>query len=277
MRLLGQGRDWSICEYICTAGPGDRPFEERREQVTIAAVLEGAFRYKSDTGTVLLHQGALLLGNPETCFECGHDHSSGDRCVALHFSPEYFAEVAASVGGTRRFRFPVGMLPALPKVAPWLANIEAGLARADRLEADEAISDVMQLVISVIAGVKSTPVRLSALDEKRIGDALRHIEDHADDPLTLGQLAAVAEMSKYHFLRTFRRTVGMTPYQLLLSMRMRRAAVALLTSSKAVSAIAFDTGFGDLSTFNGRFRAQFGDSPSAYREKRRRTPLSTRP
>jgi AraC family transcriptional regulator len=52
---------------------------------------------------------------------------------------------------------------------------------------------------------------------------------------------------------------------------MRRAAVRLATSSEPVSAIAFETGFGDLSTFNGRFRDVFGMSPTVYRKRERTT------
>lgn len=82
-------------------------------------------------------------------------------------------------------------------------------------------------------------------------------------------------MSKYHFLRTFRRVVGMTPYRFVLGVRMRRAAVMLATSAAPVSAIAFETGFGDLSTCNNRFRETFGTSPTAFRRRERnRTQLS---
>lgn len=119
-------------------------------------------------------------------------------------------------------------------------------------------------------GTSSSPLRVSAPDERRISDVLRYIERHSTDALDLDQLAGAAAMSKYHFLRTFRRTVGITPYQFLLSVRMRRAAVRLLTSSEPVSTIAFEAGFGDLSTFNGRFRDQFGTSPTSYREQERK-------
>jgi AraC-like DNA-binding protein len=72
-------------------------------------------------------------------------------------------------------------------------------------------------------------------------------------------------MSKYHFLRTFRRIAGVTPYEFLLGVRLRRAALALATTPTAVTAIALDAGFGDLSTFHGRFREVFGTTPAAYR------------
>jgi AraC-like DNA-binding protein len=73
-------------------------------------------------------------------------------------------------------------------------------------------------------------------------------------------------MSPYHFLRTFRALVGMTPHQFILHARMKRAAVFLRRTSDSVSAIAFAAGFGDLS-INRRFQRIFGLSPSAYRAR----------
>ncbi len=270
-RALCRGQEWSISEYLCTAGPHDRPFEERHEQFSIAAVIEGSFRYRGDTGTAVMHPGAFLFGNPATCYECGHDHSTGDRCIAFHFAPAYFAEVAASIAGSGGFRFPAPMLPATPELLPWLVRIEARTALADRLAIDEAIPQMMEAVIGTVSTTPPLPVCASARDERRISEVLRYIELHAVDALDLDTLAGVAVMSKYHFLRTFRQTVGMTPYQFFLGVRMRRAAVRLATSSEPVSTIAFETGFGDLSTFNGRFRDVFGMSPTVYRNRERTT------
>lgn len=271
VRLLCQGQEWSIGEYLCTAGPDDRPFEERREQFAIAAVIEGSFRYRGDMGAAVMHPGAFLLGNSATCYECGHDHSTGDRCIAFHFAPAYFAEVAASAAGSGRFRFPTPMLPATPELLPWLVRIEARTTLADRLAIEEAVPSLMEAVIGAVSSTTPLPVCASTRDARRIGDVLRYIELHAAEPLDLETLASVAIMSKFHFLRTFRHIVGMTPYQFLLNMRMRRAAVRLATSSEPVSAIAFETGFGDLSTFNGRFRDMFGVSPTVYRSRERTT------
>jgi AraC family transcriptional regulator len=57
----------------------------------------------------------------------------------------------------------------------------------------------------------------------------------------------------------------MTPHQLVLRTRLHRAAVRLRTSDEPISTIAFDAGFGDLSTFNRRFRRLMGCSPGAWR------------
>src|SRR5262249_33277299 len=148
----------SLSEYLCTAGPNDRPFEERREQVAVAAVIEGSFRYRDDTGTAVLHPGAFLLGNSATCYECGHDHSAGDRCIAFHFTPTYCAEGAASIAGSGRFRFPPPMLPATPKLLPWLARIEARATFADRLAIDETTPQLMEAVIGIVSSTPPLPV-----------------------------------------------------------------------------------------------------------------------
>jgi len=269
VRSLRRGREWRVSEYLCTAGPGDRPFEERHGGVAIAAVIEGTFTYRADTGTAMLHPGAFLLGNAAACYECGHDHGRGDRCISFQAAPDYFAEIAASSAGSGRFRFPAPMLPATPKLLPWLARIEARTAFAEPLDIDEAAARLIEAVIGAVSDGTPRPARVSVRDGRRIGEALRYIELNAADALDLDTLAGVAIMSKYHFLRTFRHTVGMTPYQFLLGVRMRRAAVRLATSSAPVSAIAFDVGFGDLSTFNGRFRETFGMSPTAFRSRER--------
>ncbi len=100
-------------------------------------------------------------------------------------------------------------------------------------------------------------------------EAIRLVESTRTRPLELKEMAAVAGMSKYHFLRVFRRLTGMTPHQYLISVRLRRAALALTSSRRPVIAVALDAGFGDLSTFNKTFRAAFGLTPTRYRDLRR--------
>ncbi len=119
--------------------------------------------------------------------------------------------------------------------------------------------------VRALSGAAAVSQRVSAQDARRVSRALRHIEEHSAEPLDLDRLASIAATSKFHFLRIFRRAVGLTPYQFLLSTRLRRAALRLLSTPDAVSAIAFESGFGDLSTFNSAFRDRFGANPLAFR------------
>ena len=92
------GEGWSVADFICTSGPSDRSFEEQHDGVSVSVVVAGTFQYRSPRGLATLTPGALLLGNHGECYECGHEHSAGDRCIAFHFRPEFFEHIVADSG-----------------------------------------------------------------------------------------------------------------------------------------------------------------------------------
>jgi AraC-like DNA-binding protein len=269
-RVIAEGQGWTVAEYLCCAGPGDPPFEERHERFAVVAVAEGTFRYRTDAGEALLHPGAVMLANAASCYECGHEHGVGDRCVSVHYAPTLFEEIATSVAGSSRTRFTAAMLPALSGLAPATVAVE----RLAAAPVEPAPTEELALVFAerTLAALAAAPprCRLHWADARRVSAVLRHVEAEATSRVTLADMAALAGLSSYHFLRTFRRVTGSTPYRYLLELRLRRAATCLVETCEPVSAIAFDAGFGDLSTFNGQFRRAFGMTPTAYREKHSR-------
>jgi AraC family transcriptional regulator len=277
-RMLASGSGWSVYDNVCTAGPHDRPFEEQHRAVCIAAVTRGTFQYRSMQGTALLAPGGVLLGNHGYCFECGHEHGSGDHCLSFHFTPGYWEDVVAAIPGARKATFARPHLPAGPALIPLVAAFEAAACDLGQAEAEELALRFAGAVTASLAGTHGPGPQPSRRDRRRISDAVRRIEATADgaspERPSLAALAREAAMSPYHFLRTFRRVIGMTPHQYTLRTRLHRAAVRLRQSGEPVSAIAYDTGFNDLSTFNRRFRRLMGTSPSAYRGERRRSPAA---
>lgn len=260
-RLLASGPGWRADDVVCTSGPGDRRFEEQHDGICIAAVTQGTFQYRSSRGAALLAPGALLLGEDRHYFECGHDHGTGDRCVSFHFSPEFFH----SVTGTGRIALTTPNLPARPALIPIVAAAELARDDSDRSALEEIAIGLIGAVSSALRGTRRTTHSPGQRDERRISHALRCIEQSADEPLSLTDLARDAAMSPYHFLRTFRSVVGMTPHQFVLRSRLHNAAISLRRSDDSISEIAFASGFNDLSTFNRRFRRLMGVTPSAYR------------
>jgi AraC family transcriptional regulator len=268
-RTLAAGEGWSLHEIVCRAGPSDRPFEERHDGFSVSAVVGGNFTYHSDAGHGLLYPGALLLGNNGSCFECGHQHGIGDRCISLNVCEEQFSEIAAAAASTSRFRFSAPSLPPSPKALPILAQMEALSCAPSSLRSEELALRIIERVIALMASDRQTPAAPTGRETRRVIEAIRLVESDAMRPLELKEMAAVVGMSKYHFLRVFRRLTGMTPHRYLISTRLRRAALALTSSRRPVIAVALDAGFGDLSTFNKTFRAVFGLTPTQYRDMRR--------
>lgn len=105
------------------------------------AVTSGTFRYRAQQGTAMLAPGALLLGNSGTCYECGHEHGSGDRCLSFHFGPAYMERIVSGVPGARTLTFEAPRLPPLPALAPLLAEAETAREMADK-DAFEEVSCV---------------------------------------------------------------------------------------------------------------------------------------
>ena len=266
---LAAGPGWWVRDVRCTAGPDDRPFEERHGSVCVAAVTHGTFRYRSAHGAALLAPGAVLLGNHGHCFECGHEHGVGDRCVSVQLAPEHWEEIVAAVPGACSATFATPRLPPLPSLEPRIAALVAAARDPDAAELEERALEFAGAVVATLRGVGRIAAATNARIERRISDAVRRIErdeeDGAPSRWSLAVLAREAAMSRYHFLRVFRQVIGMTPHQYVLRMRMHRAAVRLRLSDEPVSTIAFDAGFNDLSTFNRRFRRIMGASPSAFR------------
>jgi len=270
--ILAQGDGWLVADVLCTSGPQDRPFEERHSQFSVAVVAAGSFQYRSTSGRrELMTPGAILLGNAGHCFECGHDHAAGDRCIAFRFSPEYFERVAADVGSRPGFRVP--RLPPLRATSSVIASACAGLAEPSSVSWEELGVRLAARAIQVAAGLEPNANSAPPSAVARVTRVVRWIESHPQAEVSLASLARQARLSPYHFLRTFQSLTGVTPHQFILRRRLREAALRLAAEPALVLDIALDCGFGDLSNFNHAFRAEFGVSPRDYRRLMRANPL----
>jgi len=260
-RLAG-GQGWRVADIVCTSGPWDHPFEERAGAVSVSLVLAGTFVFQSDRGASLLSAGSLLLMNAGQTFECSHRHGEGDRCLSFQLDPGLFEEVAGETGALSA-RFDCDRLPPLRAFAGLVAR--AKVAMAGRGNFEELVLGLAAAAVRVACGgVDETPAP-SARDHGRITRVLRQLESDTAGPASLAELARVAGLSRYHFLRTFKRVTGVTPHQWLLRARLADAANRLATSHEPVTGIALDAGFEDLSHFIHSFRAEFGVSPRHYR------------
>jgi len=256
-RVLQHGRGWSVTDVICTSGPRDRPFEESHSRVSIAIVIAGTFQYRSSGGRALMTPGSLLLGSPGQCFECGHEHGQGDRCLSFSFAPDFFETAAGAAPRFRTIR-----LPPLRDLSPVIARACAGLLGSPNVSWEELAVQLAAQTMLITGSNNDAPNSAIA----RVTQAVRAIERNLDSELTLTALAREAKLSLYHFLRTFEYVTGVTPHQYVRRIRLREAAARLLASPDNVLGIALDAGFGDISNFNRAFRGEFGVSPGTYRK-----------
>ena len=106
------------------------------------------------------------------------------------------------------------------------------------------------------------------------GDVLVHLRrarDHADryyaEPVDLDTMASVAGLSRYHFLRLFRATYGVTPGAYVSRRRIERAQDLLRATNLTVTEVCHAVGFTSLGSFSARFREVVGESPTDFQRR----------
>jgi AraC-like DNA-binding protein len=98
----------------------------------------------------------------------------------------------------------------------------------------------------------------------RARDAIHH---RSEEPLTLQDLARMAGLSRFHFLRSFREVFSATPHEYLTRVRLHRARQLLLEERASVTGVCFEVGFQSLGSFSALFRRRMGEPPASFRRR----------
>jgi AraC family transcriptional regulator len=106
-----------------------------------------------------------------------------------------------------------------------------------------------------------TPVQFA-----RIRD---YISSHISVPITIVQLAALVSMSRFHLIRAFKDTVGVTPYQFVLMERVKNAKDLLRNTTTTVEDVAHAVGFNDPLQLTKAFRKFTSLTPTDFRVRRK--------
>lgn len=103
------------------------------------------------------------------------------------------------------------------------------------------------------------------LDELRLRRVKDYIVAHLEDDMTVADLAAVANLSPFHFTRLFNAATGLPPHRYVGRQRLERAMSLLATGRMRLSEIALYCRFSSQASFNRAFRAAIGMTPGQYR------------
>jgi AraC family transcriptional regulator len=126
------------------------------------------------------------------------------------------------------------------------------------------------LAIHLLRNYCTTSPRLSSYADGLSAAKLTLIKDyintHLDLDLKLTELSLIVQISPYHFLRLFKKSLGITPHQYILQQRIDRAKYLLASSNLDIAEIAFRVGFCDASHLNRCFKNSLGMTPSQWRQ-----------
>lgn len=218
------------------------------------------------THTSLVAPGQVSLNVAGEPFRCVVWPRPGNQALHVVIPPAWASEVAEREGIGRGGFAPVLGLWA-PRVRGVALRLVDGLRRgtaADRLWCDEWHVRLAVELLQMNRSARSVrpPGRLTAQLVRRVVDFL---EANLGVDLSLADLSELGGLSQYHFARSFRATVGISPHRYLTELRVQRARLLVATTELSLSEIAPVVGFGSLSHFSTAFRSHVGCSPSRFR------------
>jgi AraC family transcriptional regulator len=259
---LASSSGLAVFDYRCDADPSARPFAEVHRDFSLSYVRKGSFGCHTRGHTFELLAGSLMLGYPGDEFICTHEHRiAGDECLSFRLAPE----LVDSLGG----RADCWQLGCVPPIAALMVLGELAQAAAERrcdLALDEAGMLLAARFARVVSGKAPAARAVSRRDRRRAVQAALFLEAHSADSLGLEQIAGAVGLSPFHFLRLFTRVLGVSPHQYLVRCRLRHAARLLAEDARAVTRVASEVGFSDLSNFVRTFHRAAGFSPRRFRQ-----------
>lgn len=180
---------------------------------------------------------------------------------ALRGLPGY-RQIFSEEGG--RFMQPRRLLPQeMEELLHYVGEIgnEATSVREGRELAAEAL-----LTLLLVCACRLAANQLRATEEG-IVRALRYMEVNFQQPLYLKRLEELSFLTGRSLQRRFHQTVGMTPMQYLLHIRLTNAARLLRETVSKTAEIAADCGFTDSAYFLRQFKRATGITPGEYRRR----------
>jgi AraC family transcriptional regulator len=108
-------------------------------------------------------------------------------------------------------------------------------------------------------------IHQGGLTARQVRIVTEYMDAHLTEKMTISELAALLDLTRFHFIRAFRQTAGMPPHQFLIRRRVDRARGMLAESPITIGEIAEQTGFGSPIQLTRAFRRVLGTTPSALR------------
>jgi len=124
-------------------------------------------------------------------------------------------------------------------------------------------TQVIQL-LNCLSMFTDMPTLTSGIDNPFIDGLKKQLELCPEDKFSVDEMAQNAFISKYHFIRSFKSEVGLTPHQFQVQNRIRKAQ-RLISEAETITEVALTTGFCDQSHFIRQFEKYVGLTPSAYK------------
>ena len=250
------------------------------EEIEVIFIYHGKGQVQINLVNYQVESGDILIVSPESLHGGNNEGGIALGCYALVFPLAIFANTRDKV--YQSYFKPLleqekELMPLITKSNSRYLMLKNRIMKIISLTEKKPLAyDLQQkmelfgLLTDIIsAGGERTKIEMLEID-KGLSDMRRLIKyktDNSHKKLTLENLAEYCGISKYHFLRLFKKNTARSCIAYLNQVRLEKAAQALQFTEKQVSAICYEVGFDNVSYFIRAFKKYYGLSPLKYRNK----------
>ena len=136
-----------------------------------------------------------------------------------------------------------------------------------RLYVESLTTTLCHHLLAHHARIQRSPEGQPRLSGAALGRIDAYLEAHAAQPVTLEDLAGLANLSVFHFTRLFKQATGLPPYQYVLRWKMERAKHLLRLDSAGVADLSDELGFASPISFAAAFKRLVGCTPQQFQRR----------
>jgi AraC family transcriptional regulator len=246
--------------HVLACGISDSPIEQELDSEIASGErwLDGKFkRERRRAGDIALIPAGIS-------HRCNWDSSA--QFMVLAIEPALLQKVGQDFVNVDRIEF-------IPQFMSAPDSLIQGIFQTlrDELELKKIGGDLLidslktTLAIHLLRNYCTTQPKLSnypdGLSQSTLQQVTEYIHEHLHQDLKLVEIAAIVQISPYHFLRLFKQRMGITPHQYILQRRIEKAKYLLQNSEFSIADIAMQTGFCDQSHLTRYFKRIIGTTP----------------
>lgn len=130
------------------------------------------------------------------------------------------------------------------------------------------LTHIIAAILSIMVGSAEETETGDIATDNVITNVCSYIEEHLNETISIEQLSQMVHLSKFYFIRLFKKHMGVSPYHYVQIARINQAKKLLVTTSYRINEIAEMTGFPSAARFTRLFSESVGMTPSHYRQTR---------
>ncbi|WP_368562323.1 AraC family ligand binding domain-containing protein [Pseudoxanthomonas sp. UTMC 1351] len=228
------------------------------EAFGLGAIESGVERFRYAGSDHLAPAGSLVLMNPEVLHTGRAETQGGWRYRMIYIDRTVLEEATGQAG----IWFPDAVRSDPARAQRVTAMLDALWCAREALAFDSVLGRLLSELCEDARAAKVPSEGRSM----RFTKVIDYLHAHLAERPTLQDLAAVAGLSPFHFLRRFRTQYHVTPQQMLMALRLHDAKRRLAAGEPAAQ-VAVASGLADQAHLTRAFQRRYGVTPANYQRQ----------